>query len=220
MLVLLQPQPAQRQDGVVPDDLVAFVNDCAFCGVRAVSFGGGEPLQYDGLFDVLSRLRGTIFRSITTNGLLLRGDMLEELVRVAPEKVHVSIHFPERAAEVQRVIRQVQELASRGVRSGVNLLVARSNLKAARRSAEVVREAGISNERFIYLPMRGSDTPTAKEMAVVAGGDRFQSMSCLLACRRSPRFCAIGWDQRIAWCSYTKTRVPLPAPTYRALARA
>ncbi|MCI0459670.1 MAG: radical SAM protein [Gemmataceae bacterium] len=201
------------------DELVAFVADCAAHGVKAVSFGGGEPLQYEGLFDVLQRLQGTLFRSITTNGLLLKDETLERLIEAAPNKVHLSIHFPEREAEVTRVIRQVQELAQRGVRSGVNFLVGRSNLEAARRAAEAVRAAGITNERIVYLPMRIKDTPTPDEMAKVAGGP-FQSMSCLLACGRSPRFCSIGWDRTVAWCSYTTTRRPLRELTYGSLEEA
>jgi organic radical activating enzyme len=49
-----------------PDELVAFVRDYAAHGVKAVSFGGGEPLQYGPLFEVLERLRGVLFRSLTT----------------------------------------------------------------------------------------------------------------------------------------------------------
>src|SRR5262249_22455657 len=117
------------------DELVAFVGDCAAHGVKPVSFGGGEPLQYGGLFDVLGRLRGTLFRSLTSNGLLLAGELLERLVAAGPDKVHLSIHFPERESEVERVVRQVGELARRGVRSGGNLLVARAHLAAPRRAA-------------------------------------------------------------------------------------
>ena len=35
------------------DELLSFVSDCADHGVKAVSFGGGEPLQYPALFEVL-----------------------------------------------------------------------------------------------------------------------------------------------------------------------
>ncbi len=199
------------------DELVDFVRDCAAHGVKAVSFGGGEPLQYDGLFEVLGRLRGVLFRSLTSNGLLLHGDLLERLVAAAPDKVHLSIHFPERPAEVARVIRQVHELAGRGVRSGVNFLVARPNLEAAKRAAEEVRRSGIDNDRIVYLPMRGRDTPTPREVASVAGDTPFQSMSCLTQCARSPRFVSVGWDKTVAWCSYTVTRAPLKELTYAAL---
>jgi sulfatase maturation enzyme AslB (radical SAM superfamily) len=199
------------------EDVVAFVADCAAHGVKAVSFGGGEPLQYEGLFEVLQRLEGVLFRSLTTNGLPLNEESLDRLAAARPNKVHVSIHFPERPAEVERVIRQVCELAECGVRSGINLLVARSNLDAARKAAELVRSAGIGHDRVVYLPMRGRDTPTPREIAAVAGDQPFQSMSCLTACARSPRFCSIGWDQTAAWCSYTVTRRPLPSLTFAGL---
>ena len=161
-----------------------------------------------------------MFRSMTTNGLLLADGTFDRLVEARPDKVHVSIHFPERDAEVSRVIRQVRELADRGVRSGVNFLVARSNLEAARSAAKEVRDAGIGNDRIVYLPMRGKDTPTPEEVASVAGGRRFQSMTCLSACGRSERFCSIGWDKTAAWCSYTETRRALPELTYRGVASA
>ena len=61
-------------------ELVSFVRDCAAHGIKAVSFGGGEPLQYAGVFDVLTRLDGVLFRSMTTNGLLLKGETLDRLV--------------------------------------------------------------------------------------------------------------------------------------------
>jgi hypothetical protein len=199
------------------DELVSFVSDCAAHGVKAVSFGGGEPLQYDDLFTVLQRLRGTLFRSLTSNGLLLHGERLERLIAAKPDTVHLSIHFPEHATEVNRVICQVHELAERGIRSGINLLVARSNLPAAHRASETVRQAGIGNERIVYLPMRGQDTPTPTEMVAVAGGKPFQSMTCLAECGRSPRFCSIGWDKTVAWCSYTRLRSHLQALTYAGL---
>jgi hypothetical protein len=199
------------------DEVVDFVRDCAAHGVKAVSFGGGEPLQYEGLFEVLRQLRGTLFRSLTSNGLLLHGELLDRLVQAGPDKVHVSIHFPERDAELRRVIRQVHELAVRGLRSGVNLLVARGNLPAARNAAAALRQSGIGNDRIVYLPMRGQDTPAPREVAGVAADLPFQSMSCLGACGRSPRFCSIGWDRTVAWCSYTRTRAPLKALSYAGL---
>ncbi|MGE3804940.1 MAG: radical SAM protein [Gemmataceae bacterium] len=202
------------------DELVELVADCAAHGVKAVSFGGGEPLQYDGLFEVLTRLDGVLFRSITTNGLPLQNGLFDGLVAARPDKVHLSIHFPERDSEVSRVIEQVAELAQRGLKSGINFLVARSNLPACCRAAARVREAGIGNERIVYLPMRGQDTPSPDEMGQVAGGSQFQSMSCLMQCGPSPRFCSIGHDRSVAWCSYTKTRRKLAALSHAALTAA
>lgn len=202
------------------DEIVAFVEDCAANGVKAVSFGGGEPLQYEGIFDLFTRLRGKLFRSMTTNGLPLDDATMENLREAAPDKVHVSIHFPEREDEVDRVIRQVHALAENGIRSGINFLVTRVNLDAARTAALRVRESGISNDRIVYLPMRIRDTPTPKEMGSVAGSMNFQSMSCLMKCAASPRFCSIGADKTVGWCSYTETRRPLKSLTHAGMLRA
>ena len=202
------------------DEVVTFVEDCAARGTKAVSFGGGEPLQYPGLTEVLARLRGKVFRSLTTNGLLLDDAHLDALERARPEKVHVSIHFPQNHAEVDRVMRHVRQIESRGIRSGVNFLVARSNLVSARSSAERLRAAGIGNDRIVYLPMRGQDTPTPRELAEVAGNTPFQSMTCLGGCAKSPRFCSVAWDKSVAWCSYTTERRTLREPSHRGLVEA
>lgn len=189
----------------LPDEVVAFISDCAAYGTKAVSLGGGEPFEYDGLFDVLHGLEGVLFRSLTTNGLHLRkADQFAALVAARPDKVHVSIHFPENQKEVERVISLVHQLSDAGITAGVNFLVQRSKLEACVTAAKQVRAAGIGNERIVYLPMRHYDTPVPVEMVAVAGGVNFQSMTCLTACAISPRFCSIGWDRRIAWCSYTE----------------
>lgn len=201
-----------------PDEVVALALDCAAHGARAVSFGGGEPLQYDGLFEVLSATRGRLFRSITTNGLLLE-EFLERLAGAAPEKVHVSLHDPEDGAEVARIIRQVAALDERGIRGGVNLLVRRSGLAAARAAARSLQGAGVGNDRIVYLPMRFSDAPSPEALAAVAGGP-FQSATCLVRCGASPRFASLAADRTAALCSYTRRRAPLAAYTHAALVAA
>ncbi len=202
------------------NELVDFVADCAQAGTKAVSLGGGEPLEYPHLCELLARLQGVVFRSFTTNGLLLDADWIDRLVAVAPDKIHISIHFPESQPEVERVISQVTTLATRGICTGVNLLVARSQLISAQNAAQQLQQAGIANDRIVYLPMRGTDTPTPQQMARVAGSKNFQSMTCLLACAKSSRFCSIGWDKQVGWCSYTIARRKLPSLTAAGLATA
>lgn len=200
-----------------PQEVIDFVTDCARAGTQAISFGGGEPLEYPGLFDILHQLRGKVFRSITSNGLLLHGQSLDRLIAAKPDKIHLSIHFPDQFTEVNRVIYQVKQLGSLGCHVGVNLLVRRSNLAAAAQTAQLLHQAGIHNERIVYLPMRGSDTPSPRQISWVAGDRPFQSMSCLTVCQNSSRFCSISWDKQVAWCSYTVTRCPLPELTANAL---
>jgi len=201
------------------DDLISFGRDCATHGVRALSLGGGEPLELEGLCEVIAALRGLLWRSVTTSGDRLE-ELLDDLAAAAPDKVHVSVHFAEDADEVERAVGRARALEAHGIASGVNLLVRRSQLAPARRAAARLRAAGIDNRRVIYLPLRGDpgDTPTPEEIGTVAGGDAFQSTSCLLRCAPSPRFCSVRWDRTAAWCSYTSRRRPLVAPTFEALA--
>lgn len=187
------------------EEICRFVRDCASKGIRAVSFGGGEPLEFAGTFDILKDLDGILYRSLTTNGLGL-GMAFDALVASRPDKVHVSIHFPGNSHEVERVIQQVHQLAEAGIASGINLLVQASKLNLATECAKRIRDAGIANQRIVYLPMRGKDTPTPSQLAQVAGDKSFQSMTCLFECGRSPRFACIGWDKQVAWCSYTGSR--------------
>lgn len=203
------------------DDVVALVDDCAAHGLRAISLGGGEPLEAaDLLFPILARLRGRVFRSFTTSGLDLDAAW-REVVEAAPDKVHVSIHHPGNAAEVARVIDQVGRLAAAGIASGVNLLVMASRADDARAAARALHAAGIDNRRIVYLPLRGAtaDTPAPDVIARVAGGP-FQSMTCLTGCAASARFVALGWDRTVARCSYTSARRHVTAPTHAALVAA
>jgi molybdenum cofactor biosynthesis enzyme MoaA len=199
-----QSGPAGKQSWTVAQ-LLDFVNDCADNGTRAVSFGGGEPLEFEGLCELLRRLDGRLFRSITTNGLLLEA-RLDELLQARPDKVHISIHFAQRDEEVDRVIRQVNLLEKNGIASGVNLLVQNELLSATVETARRLRNNGIDNRRIVYLPLRMTDDASPSIIARVAGNKPFQSMSCLTGCAKSPRFCSVGWDKRVAWCSYTTER--------------
>jgi organic radical activating enzyme len=197
------------------DEVVRFALDCAEHGTRAVSLGGGEPLEHPGLFDVLAGLRGRVFRSMTTHGLLLDEPTMDRLAAAAIDKVHVSVHHAGNADEVLRVSRQVRALAARGIQSGVNLLVQRSRLDDAAAAAKRLRDDGIGNDRIVYLPMRGQDTPTPADVARVAAGP-FLSMTC----GKSPRFAAVDWDKRAAHCSYTSARARLPSLDHAGLVAA
>lgn len=201
-------------------DVVDLGRDLARHGVESLSLGGGEPLEWEGTFDVLAALDGVLARSLTTNGLALADPaVLDRLARARPDKVHVSVHDPRIEDEVLGAVARVHALAARAIPSGVNLVVARSRLGAAAAAARTLRAAGIGNERIVYLPMRGADTPSPAEVHAVAGGP-FQSMTCLPACGASPRFASIGADRTAAWCSYTRTRRRLAAPTHAALVAA
>lgn len=214
------------RDGFSAREVISLARDCAEHGVRFLSIGGGEPLEWQGLFEALDALRGVLGRSLTTNGLELvkRPALFEELARVKPDKVHVSIHAVENQREVVRVLEQVQALDELGISAGVNLLVRQSHLAEARAVVTQLEQSHIGRERIVFLPSRGipGQTPSAEDVAWVATGVRessggFMSMSCLRGCAKSPRFVSIAADRTVAWCSYTVARRKLTALTHAAV---
>lgn len=138
--------------------------------------------------------------------------------------MHISIHYPRNVREVQRVRAQVTRLSERGIRCGVNLLVEKEHLSHARNAVSMLQEAGIGLDRIVLLSLRSVSDPaklrTARDILEAAGGSAFQSMTCLTACGKSPRFCAISWDKKVAWCSYTVARRSLETLDARGLHRA
>jgi hypothetical protein len=129
---------------------------CWFCYSQSHPAGATE-LAPD---EVIAFARGVLFRSLTTNGLpLADAATLDALVRAKPDKVHVSIHFPERRAEVDRVIALVALLQERSLRSGVNLLVARSALAPVHEAAARLYDAGIGAEPSCFSPCAAKTRP-------------------------------------------------------------
>jgi len=55
-----------------PQEVIDLVDDCVNNGLQAVSLGGGEPFEYEGIFEIISALVPIVFVSVTSNGLLLK----------------------------------------------------------------------------------------------------------------------------------------------------
>lgn len=202
------------------DEAFDFLSDCAQHGVESVSFGGGEPLEYEGVFELLNKLHPLMGRSITSNGLPLRDKgIFESLVKAQPNKVHLSIHNPADYLEIARVASQTNQLRQHNIKAGINLLVRQSQVNEAKRATQILRQLRIQPEQLILLPMRGQDTPTPEQIASITQGP-FQSVTCLKQCASSPRFVSVGADKTAAWCSYTIQRAHLSALTYHALTQA
>ena len=101
-----------------PSEVIAFASDCIAHDVKAVSLGGGEPFEYDGVFDVIDALYPQCYLSVTSNGLSLENDEVRErLVNHIPDKIHITIHHPDEANEVDRVERLVKRIGSIGIAS-------------------------------------------------------------------------------------------------------
>ena len=178
-----------------PSEVIDFASDCIKHGVKAVSLGGGEPFEYDGVFEVIDALYTQCYLSITSNGLPLEDSKIWELLcQHKPDKIHLTIHQPDNNEEVSRVEKRLAEIDSIGIKPGLNLLVGADKVKYAMKVYNRLRKL-LKNDQIILVPQRFSNTPTPKQLASVADGKPFQSPSCLLQC--SPNQSRAPWRTRV-----------------------
>ena len=204
-----------------PSEVISFALDCYRNGVEAFSLGGGEPLEYDGLFEIIDGIKDELYITVTSNGLRLEDSgFFNEFVNHLPDKIHISIHFPEIREEVERVISMVKLLEKYPVKSGVNLLVSTHNIGSARSVLSELDEKGISRDRTIVLPMKYRFSPTPEQISDIVGGRPFQSPSCLLGCRRPLHYCSVTWDKKVCPCSYSPSKVAMEEISFKGLMKA
>lgn len=133
-----------------------------------------------------------------------------------PDKIHLTIHQSDNEAEVLRVERQVQRIASIGIKPGVNLLVGADKIASVK---SVYMRLGklLKRDQIILVPQRFSNTPTPKQLASVTEGKPFQSPTCLLKCQRPTNFCSVSWDKRVNSCSFAPNKVSMESLDYKGM---
>lgn len=203
-----------------PSEVIDFASDCIKHGVKAVSLGGGEPFEYDGVFEVIDALYPLCYLSVTSNGLPLEDEgVWQKLQKCKPDKIHITIHQPDNEKEVQRVESLLPRIESIGIKPGLNLLVGADKVEAAaivyNRMMKILK-----SDQIILVPQRFSNTPTSKQLASVAEGKPFQSPSCLLKCQRPTNFCSVSWDKKVNSCSFAPNKEPLETFDYNGLIKA
>lgn len=201
----------------LPEEVISFCIDCIDHGIKAVSFGGGEPFEYVGIFDIIDALYDKCYLSVTTNGLPLENkEIWNSLMSHKPDKIHITIHQPDNKAEVERVLQQIVQLSQTKIKPGINLLVGKDKISAASATYKKLLEV-ITAEQIILVPQRFGNTPSPKQLAEVTDGKPFQSPSCLLKCRRPTQFVSVSWDKKVNSCSYAPGKQPLPTIDYKGL---
>ena len=104
-----------------PQEVIGFASDCIAHGVESVSLGGGEPFEYEGIFEIIDALYAQCYLTVTSNGLPLDDEEVKRcLLHSKPDKIHLTIHEPKDREEVERVRRQVSEIVHLGIKPGIN----------------------------------------------------------------------------------------------------
>lgn len=179
--------------------------------------GGGEPFEYDGVFEVIDALYTQCYLSVTSNGLPLEEETVwKQLMMHKPDKIHLTVHQPDNESEVARVEKRLQEIEKIGIKPGLNLLVGADKIEYSKGVYERLSRI-LKSDQIILVPQRFSNTPTPKQLASVAEGKLFQSPSCLLKCDRPTNFCSVSWDKKVNSCSFASGKEPLESLDFKGL---
>lgn len=204
-----------------PNEVIKLVSDCVQNGTKAVSLGGGEPFEYNGLFEIIEAIKPLVYVSITSNGIpLLNENIFKKLKDNKPNLLHFTIHNPADSEEIRRTLYLFRKTTRAGIRTGLNFLVSANQIQASRKLVEKLFKMGLNEQQIIFIPRKFSQQPTPEQVAYVAGKDKFQSTYCLSSCNPSPRFCSISWDKKVNFCSYSPSKVQLEELTYNAITNA
>lgn len=202
------------------DEAIVFLKDCVAHGVKAVSLGGGEPFEYEGIFQIIEAIYPLCYLSITSNGLPLEDKKIwRKLTVTKPDKVHITNHQPDNDTEVERVLHRLRCLIDIGIKPGINLLVGADQIAASRETYNKALHY-IKPEQIILVSQRYTNTPTAKQLAEVTDNRPFQSPSCLLQCKKPTNFVSVSWDKKVNFCSFAGGKEILPSLDFVGLSSA
>ena len=128
--------------------LVPLLQQAAAWGVLEVALGGGEPLLFPELVPMLQALHDTtaLGLNMTTNGLLLRGALLEQLTPLLGE-VRISAYDNNRYQQTLKHTRHLQ--------TGLNLMVTPDNVGILTALVHDALQAGADN--VLLLGYKGTD---------------------------------------------------------------
>ncbi len=200
-----------------PKEVIDFAIDCIENGVKAISLGGGEPFEYDGVFEIIKALYPKCYLSITTNGLPLeKAETWDKLLKHQPDKIHITIHQPQDENEIKRVENLIVKLSKTNIKPGVNLLIGADKLNEAKQVYARISRV-LNPSQIILVPQRYSNQPTPKDLSFVTNEKPFQAPSCILECKPPKDFVSISWDKKVNFCSYALEKQELKALNYQGL---
>lgn len=202
------------------EEAITFLKDCVANGVRAVSLGGGEPFEYDDIFQIIGAISPFCYLSVTSNGLPLEKELIwQKLTETKPDKIHLTIHNPYDDPEIKRILNRLDRLKEIGIKGGINLLVAADKINEARQTYCLALKY-LKPDQIILVPQRYSKMPSPKQLSEITGGRPFQSPSCLLECKAPTNFASVSWDKKVNFCSFAAGKEPLPSLNYSGLCAA
>jgi MoaA/NifB/PqqE/SkfB family radical SAM enzyme len=125
----------KNKKSMEPELFKKILNESKETGISTVFIAGGEPLKYEGLFEILIPYKEILF-PVFTNGLLLNENIIQNLSDNRNIIPIISIEGSSKVTNERRgenvyetVMDKVNELKNRGILYGISITLTKNNYK-------------------------------------------------------------------------------------------
>ncbi|MBW2269912.1 MAG: radical SAM protein [Deltaproteobacteria bacterium] len=192
-----QPSPTD----LTPAEGLDLIDQMAACGVQVVIFSGGEPLLRPDLFELMSRARDAgIAPQLSTNGVLIDGEMAQRIAAAGVEYVGVSIDGLEGFNDAYRgltggfhaALNGLRHAKAAGLRTGLRMTLTRLNVDEIDAMLDIAADVAADRFYVSHLVYSGrgfqvADDDLSRAQARAALEHLFERAEALLVAGRGPR---------------------------------
>ena len=149
----------KQKDELTKDELLKLIKKLSSLGVQEIRFTGGEPLLFNGIYDLIKfATEEGICTSLGTNGTLITKEVAKELKESGLKKVVVSIDGNKKTHDkirgkknYQKAMHGLKYLQKNGINVRVNSVIMKSNMDDVIKLAKKMsrRKITIFIRRFI-----------------------------------------------------------------------
>ena len=206
------------RDKIPPAKMKEIIGDCALMGVKALTFsGGGEPLLYKGFENVIDDAHEFgIKTAILTNGVLLKGKMLETAMRCC-SWIRISMDGWDRKSYAEyrgcpekdwdKLLRNIHDAAQ--IQSncvvGVNIIVDGKNVPHLYQLVKMVHDLGVKSIKLSPCIM-SNDSKENNDMHFAIRPIFLEQLRKIWAAGipvyNSYHRQLDGFEKRYTWCPY------------------
>jgi MoaA/NifB/PqqE/SkfB family radical SAM enzyme len=169
-----RPRPVSARE-LTGAQIISLLPSLKALGTRLVSFGGGEPLLRDDLFDCIRAFSDEgISTHINTNALLLNRHNIKKLIDSGLSSINISCDHidPEKYFELRGVNQLHQVFAAlknissckRKIPVAVNVVVSRKNINDVEKIAALLAGFKVRKIQFIPINFRLRHRPEASDI--------------------------------------------------------
>lgn len=157
---LTEEEQRRRGSELSADQWLRIGEEACRCGLVFLLLTGGEPSLRPDFMEILSGLkRMGLLISVNSNGWLLRGELLEQILRDPPHRFNITLYGSSNASyealcgvpAYDQVLQNIRALREAGVDVKLNLTLTPENREDLEQIEQTARDLGAHLQKAAYL---------------------------------------------------------------------